>query len=322
MNSVSLNVLADNIIDLFGTGSLNGRLILLAVHFLICLIFFISSIHKRGFQEGIYRFIVVFFLPVFGFLFFAISALINKSGKNSRENIESYLKSIHNKKYIHHEESLDFDNELNTIPMQDSLAFSDNKTKRAYLIYILKKDFLGHVNSLKKAIKSDDSETSHYAAAAMMEIKKQFENMIQSARENYELDKKNIKNMKEYAEVLKRYLNSKIADKIDSYDYSNRYSTLLENLLKIHKSEEIYFTEKILIDLELQDYKNAYDFCMLYIKCFKDSDAPYILLLKLFYILKDKTAFYKALETLERRSGKNTEKIEDLLQYWKEPEII
>src|SRR4030042_1776780 len=69
---------------------------------------------------------------------------------------------------IYFEESVDFEKEINTVPLEDSLNFSDNKSKRAYLIYILKKDFISHIKGLQKAIKSQDTETSHYAAAALV----------------------------------------------------------------------------------------------------------------------------------------------------------
>ena len=121
--------------------NINILLVLLAIHILICLVFFIVNIPKNGFQDSLYKLILVFLLPVFGFLFLMISAVIRKTVKKSGEELEVFLKSVSGGKYIYHEEAIDFEKEINTIPLEDSLEFSDNKTKRAYLIYILKKDF-------------------------------------------------------------------------------------------------------------------------------------------------------------------------------------
>ena len=166
--------------------SINSVLAVIVIHALVCLIFFIINIRKNGLQDSIYKFAVIFFIPVLGFLILGISAIIRRYIKKSDEELDEFLRSVHGGEHIYHEEAIDFENEINTIPMEDSLEFSDNKTKRAYLIYILKKDFTGHVKSLQKALRSDDSETSHYAAAALMEIRKEFEVMLQNAGEKYQ----------------------------------------------------------------------------------------------------------------------------------------
>ena len=154
---------------------MSSILTILVIHFAICIIYFAINIKFKGLQDSIYRFIVVFMLPVVGFLFFIVTAISGKFAKNTDNILESYLKYIQDKKHVYYEENIDFEKGINTIPFQDSLYFSDNKDKRAYLIYILKKDFIKHIKGLQKAIESDDSETSHYAAAALMEIKKHFE---------------------------------------------------------------------------------------------------------------------------------------------------
>lgn len=319
-NNIFNNLLNNMLRDFLDYNSTNLLLLCLAIHSLFCLIFFGINIKKNGLQDSIYKFIIVFFLPIFGFLYFGISNLVNKFIKKSEENIESYLRYIHQKGHIYYEEPVDFESEINTIPLIDNLQFSDNKNKRAYLLYLLKKDFSGHINGLKEAIKSDDSETSHYAAAAMMEIKKQFEYLILSHKENYELDKNNIQKAKKYADVLRKYLRSGIADRVDYFEYLNKYSDLLAFLVENYKSEEIYFSEKVLADLELNDLKSAYKFCKQYLDSFPDSENAYILLLKVLCKLKDYESFRKELKKIENKfKNKIYEgKLYEILQYWKD----
>ncbi len=153
----------------------------------------------------------------------------------------------------------------------------------------------------------------------MMEIKKQFEYLIQAAKQSYELDKKNIKKLKEYVDILRKYLKSNIADKVDYYDYLNKYSELLENLLENYKSEEVYFIEKISTDLELKDYESSYKFCKLYLNTFPESEKAYILMLKIFYKLKDYESFKKFLNNIQNKFGKELSgvKLEEIINYWK-----
>ena len=313
---------------------INSLLALLVIHTLVCLIFFIINIKKNGLQDSIYKFAVVFLMPVFGFLFFLISAIIRRTVKKSREELEDFLKSVHGGKHIHHEEAIDFEKEINIVPMGDSLEFSDNKTKRAYLIYILKKDFTGHVRSLKKAIKSDDSETSHYAAAALMEIRKEFEIMLQNAEEKYSKAKKaaiGIESVngntpttredlyaaaEEYALVLRKYLKSKIADRVDYYDYMSRYSDILEFLIDGDRSKPSNFMDKISIDIELDDLQRAFDYCKLFAKHYPENENAYLAFLKLFYITKDYRSFKKVISIIKDKKIAMSEKSLNKLAYW------
>ncbi|MBM3709558.1 MAG: hypothetical protein FJW61_03955, partial [Actinobacteria bacterium] len=269
---------------------------LLVIHCLVCIVFFAVSLKTGGFQDSIYKSAVVFFLPVFGILFFIISWVLSKSVKRQEKPVRDYLKYIHDRSHIYHEEAIDFESEINTVPLRDTLEFKGNKAKRAYLIYILKKDFSGYIKGLKQAVKSSDSETSHYAAAALLEIKKQFELLIQSSSDKYNEDEDNLKNMLDYVDVLKKYLKSAVADRVDYFDYLGKYSDALgKMLLKYGADDEIYWVDRISADIELGDYESAFDFCRLFRKQFPNSEKPYLSLMKLFYTVKDYRIFKKIL---------------------------
>jgi len=300
---------------------MNSLFTLLVIHCLVCIVFFAVNLKIGGFQDSIYKLVVVFFLPVFGILFFIISGVLNKSVKRQKKSIRDYLKYIHDRSHIYHEEALDFESEINTVPLKDTLEFKDNKAKRAYLIYILKKDFSRYIKGLKLAIKSNDSETSHYAAAALLEIKKQFELLIQSSSDKYNEDKDNLKYMLDYIDVLKKYLKSAVADRVDYFDYLGKYSDALKKmLLKYKADDEIYWVDKISADIELGDYESALEFCRLFKKQFPNSEKPYLSLMKLFYAVKDYRIFKKILDELKRRKIGLTEQGEKIIKFWEVPD--
>lgn len=290
----------------------------LAVHILICLIYFGVNLKFNGLQDSFSRFILVLFLPILGIIFLIISAIVDHAVKRTGGEMESYLKSIHKEDFIHFEDNVEFEKEINTVPMQDSLQFNDNKTKRSYLIYILKKNLEGHIKSLKKALKNDDTETSHYAAAALMEIKKQFDIMIQKARENYEKEKENLEVVKHYADTLKKYLISEIDETIDRYEYLNRFSSLLEEILKKDRNNEVYFEDKISADISLQDYESAFKHCKDFIKNFPDSERPCISILKLFYTVKDYDSFFNILGEIKARKINTGGNLEKIINFWED----
>ncbi|MDD5659919.1 MAG: hypothetical protein PHR39_07950 [Actinomycetota bacterium] len=290
--------------------------ILAILHILICLSYFAINVRFKGLQNSFYKLAIILFLPVAGILFFIVSAIFEAFGNKSDSMVESYLKYVKDDKHIYYEEAIDFEKEINTIPIADSLEFSSNKNKRAYLIYILKRDFSKHIKGLQKAIKSSDTETSHYAASALMEIKKQFEIAISSAREKYESNKENIAFMKEYLEILKKYLKSGLADKIDYGNYLQKYSSVLAEFLKQDKASESYFIDKINCEIELLDSKSALEYCDIFFNSFPDSEKPYLMLLKIYYTSNKPELFGEVLKTLKKRKLSLTDYGEAVIKFW------
>ena len=294
----------------------NQIFLLAIIHCMICLIYFAVNLKFKGLQDSLYKFFIIFFLPAAGLLFFIISAILSKIPNRSDSIVDSYLKYIREQKHIYYEEIVDFEKEINTIPLEDSLNFSDNKGKRAYLIYILKKDFTSHIKGLQKAIKSQDTETSHYAAAALMEIKKQFEILLANAGETYKNNKDDISAIQEYVNILKKYLKSDLADKVDRFNYLEKYSAVLSELLARHVTNEEYFVDKINCDIELGDYESAEYFSQKFFEYFPNSEKPYLALMKFYYLSHDARSFADVSKVLKNKKIGLTEYGESVIKFW------
>jgi hypothetical protein len=294
----------------------NQVILLVIIHSTICLIYFAVNLKFKGLQDSFYKFFIIFFLPVFGLLFFTVSTILSKIPNRSDSIVDSYLKYIREKKHIYYEEAMDFEKEINTVPLEDSLNFSDNKSKRAYLIYILKKDFASHIKGLQRAIKSRDTETSHYAASALVEIKKQFEILLANAYENYKNNQDDISVIQEYIDTLKKYLKSGLADKVDYYNYLEKYSAILSELLLRRITNESYFVDKINCDIELGDYKSAEDFGKRFFEYFPNSEKPYLALMKFYYLSRDIKSFANVSKVLKNKKIGLTEYGESVIKFW------
>lgn len=295
----------------------SDQIILLAIiHSLVCLVYFALNIRFKSLQDSLYKFSVIFFLPVAGLLFFIVSAILDKIPNKSDSVIDSYLRYIREKKHIYYEDVIDFEKEINTVPLEDSLNFSDNKGKRAYLIYILKKDAASHIKGLQKAIKSEDTETCHYAASALMEIKKQFEILLAKSGEKYKNYRDDISAIQEYVNTLKKYLKSSLADKVDYYNYLEKYSAALSALLERHVTDEAYFMDKINCDLELGDYKSAEDISKKFFEYFPNSEKPYLALMKFYYLARDVKSFENVSKILRHKKIGLTEYGESVIKFW------
>lgn len=296
-------------------------LALLAGHIFICLVFFGINIGFNGLQDSIYKLIIVFFMPGLSLLFFILSAIINKFIRRKNGELESYLRAIHKHDHIYQEEAIDFEKEINTVPLNDMLLRSGSRQKRKYLIYILKKDFAGHIKGLKRALKSDDSETSHYAAAALMEIKRQFESMIQNAEEDYRAGIKDSQSLKVYIMALKKYLASGLADNVDFYDFQDKYALALEEYISKYEAPEEYYSEKISSEILLGDYESAAQYCNLFKAKFPESEKPYISCLKLNYKLKDSQEFEKLLSEIQNKNLAVSGELAVITSYWEREKV-
>ena len=290
--------------------------LLIIIHVVVSLTYFVINIRVKGIEDSFYKLAIIFFLPVAGILYFIISGILSVVRSKSDSMIESYLKYTKEHDNVYYEEAIDFEKEINTVPMGDSLEFSDNKSKRAYLIYILKKDFSRHVKGLQKAIKSSDTETAHYAAAALTEIKKQSEIVIASAEEKYEQRRENIDTIEEYAVILKKYLKSGLADTIDYDNYLQKYSEVLAVLLFQNKTNELYFVEKINCDIELLESRRVIEYCNEFFYCFPNSEKPYISLLKLYYMSGKADLFKQTLKSFSNRKIGITDYAESVMRFW------
>ena len=295
-------------------------LLILLIYFFICLLYSVINIKFHGFQRGLFKFILTFFVPIVGFILLAAFYISDRMSKKPDTEISEYFKSIYSKKLVYHEDPIDFEKEINTIPIYDALKFNDNKAKRAYIIHIIKKNFYGHIKGLKKALKSSDTETSHYAAAALMEIKDQFEINIDNLRCKYEENKESTEAAENYADAISKYLKSGIAENGEYYDYLHIYSSILENILK-KENDLHYYEEKIYADIKLGDRTNAYIWCNKFLKAYPSLENPYLALLKYYYFIKDYKSFYEVLENLKSKDIAVNKKIHEIMSFWERKKV-
>lgn len=286
------------------------------IHLGISLAFLIFTIRPRGLQEAMFRFMIVFFLPVAGLIYLIVTSLVNKTIKSSDKNVKEYIDYIEDLTHIHYVKDIDFEQEINIIPAQDSLNFNEDKTRRSYIIYILKRGFIKHVESLKKALGNEDSETAHYAAAALMEIKNQFDELLASLSRKYSADSDAIETLEEYVGVLKKYINSGLLEKTSYDGYLRLYSKLLGELLSLYKGKRSYFADKIDADIGLKNFKEAREYCSQFEKSFPNEADPLLASMKLNYAIADHENLFSDIQKLRRSNLPLGPREKDIVSFW------
>lgn len=224
-------------------------------------------------------------IVVFAFL------MLTKDQQVGHDNMDEEVISH----YKYEIKKLDTQIELNLLPIYDSLFTADNNVKREQFFKIMKKNISEVGNYIVLALKNEDSETAHYAAAHIQGSKNKIDIKMKYYKKMLKQDKLNISIIREYCdfiiESLNTQLNDQILKKIMEMDYL-RYS---QKLSYIKNTDEKYITFAIKIYIQHGDYEEAKYYSELYFSIYPDTIQKYLISLELYYAYKDKYNFHKIL---------------------------
>ncbi len=207
-------------------------------------------------------------------------------------------------------------NKKDLIPIEDALNLNDHTIKRNLVIEMLKEDSYKYLEFLLKALKDEDSETSHYAATAITQLKSKLTVAIQDMEVNYYKNSKNKEISKEYIKALKECIESNLIDEKERKRLIYTYKLALENYLRDIEEDEIYLNELIKIYIDIKNYDKAIVYSYNYMKKFVRSYKPYMFLLEVYYTLNDKKNFEKVIKSLRESDIKLDKEGLDILRFW------
>lgn len=265
------------------------------LYYLFCLGHVSYLLWKKR-ENRVIKAIIITFIPVLGY---ALSYLLFKRSNNiqqesSWESNEVFLFSSFPSSKI------DVEREINVIPLQEVLLSNDNHHKRSMLIDSLK-DGTNNIDILYKATKSDDTETAHYAAIAIMEIQKKFVTSLHGLIKRIEENPTDYEVMDRYAETLEKYVDSNMVDQETKMKYRLQLSELLERLLESPIRCKKHFVEKINCDLEIGDMVKSQFYSQMFMDDFPDDEVPYLLAMKVSYTMQNTKKLYEIMNKLKRR---------------------
>lgn len=247
-------------------------------------------------ENRVIKAIIIIYIPVLGY---ALSYLLFKGSNNvqhessGESNKEFLLSTVPISK-------INVEREINIIPFQEVLLSNDNHHKRSMLIDSLK-DGINNIDILFKATKSDDKETAHYAATAIMEIQKEFVTSLHGLIKRIEENPTDYEAMDRYAETLKKYVDSNMVDQETKMKYRFQLSELLDRLLESPVRCKKHFVEKINCDLEIGDLEKSLYYSQMFMEEFPDDEVPYLLAMKVSYTMQNSKKLYEIMNKLKRR---------------------
>jgi hypothetical protein len=271
-----------------------------------------KSMHKSW---GI-RIIFMVFTPFIGITMFLILDLMSLIKKVSIDmsHLEMIENSIKGKKGFVW--SLDLQKEINKIPINDALAINSDKQKRKLVLDTLKGSYLENITFLKEALKDKDSETSHYAAAAIAELKRNLSNSFNKFSKEYKSDPSNIETAKDYAEILNQYIKSGLIDEHLENKYVELYSEVMSNIIDSGDYSESNFESKINCEIKLKKYKEVMEYCQIYNQKFPNNEYPYLMMMKILFLQGNSLEFYKVFDVFRNSSIVISNKTLNIFRFW------
>lgn len=245
------------------------------------------------------RFLVMVLCPVVGPLYFVVSyafyrVLFHREVDLedvgfSKERVKSYVKA-------------DSERERNIAPIEEGLAVTDNQNMRQLMLNVIKTDIESSLSSISLALKSNDSETSHYAASVLQNVLNDFRVNVQKLKNLIEEEPE--KEM-ESEKMLFDYMEPILAQHVFHDMEQKRFVHILD------ETAESMFTkdpQKAALGvqskacrnlLDIGDYKEAEKWCRRMQESFPDALETWRLRLRLCFESGRKEEFFATLDALK-----------------------
>ncbi len=245
-----------------------------------------------------FRSVVMLLCPVVGACFFLIGHVIYRIFFRTPVDLEDVIFS---KERVKTYSYADEEQERNIVPLEDAIAVSDTDSLRSLMMNVVRGDVQDSLATISLALDSEDSETSHYAAAVLQEALDKFRADVQKG---YQMILEDPKGQAEYAAILFDYMNPVLLQKV---------FTDIEQMSMVHMMDEIgdalYENSRSSLTsaqieavtlrlLEVSDYENCRKWCERAEYMFPNELATYTCQLKLFFNTGKRNQFFRVLGDL------------------------
>lgn len=136
-----------------------------------------EGVRRRTFY--VLRFACMILCPVIGALYFGLSGLLQKCFFHREDEIAAieFSKARIRQRAIPNEED-----ERELLPIQEALLVSTPEELRSLMLTVLKRDDLIYLRTVALAVRSEDSETAHYAGSLLSKAVNAFRGNIQAEK--------------------------------------------------------------------------------------------------------------------------------------------
>lgn len=290
-------------------------IILLIINLIISIVIFILQlpINRK------IAFICLFtsaFIPIFGPLMCAAMLIQFQEGRHEMAADETI------KKYaIKETEYVDQERLRNVVPTNDALSISNESERRTFLLGLLrKKDLKSLNNTLKKALTNEDSEASHYAASAIMELQREsYSVMMENEKIYKQSSPASYEDSIAYAVSIMGYLDCSEVGQLENYTFRSRYETTMKYIIDNHLDSCNPTDFENLIDMLIKQGRNeeASIYSKKYCKQFPDVENSLVYRLQTAYLQNDETEFQETIKNIHNSDFVLSPSTLSMIRFWK-----
>jgi len=285
--------------------------ILLIINTILSLLFIILVEEKQQRIFGLFFLI----LPFFGFiLYFGPKLLYTTTKKHNLYDVTNVKLKINDQSFS---QKPNIPEEMNIVSFNEIMQVGLKEEKRALLLNVLKDDLVDNASFIKSAMGDTDSETTHYAASATMQIYTKLRAAIQALETKFQLNPNDASVMLELLSAISDYILSGVLTKRDNDFYCNKYIRTF-NLLKQYapdlltcdaylKQADFQFSsfdvhKSILTAIEARDHF--------------DIEDAHLKLLELYYKTGNQSKYNEAFDAFKKSKLTVSNKGLELIRFW------
>lgn len=186
-------------------------------------------------------------------------------------------------------------------PFEDILRLGSNAEKRITLLRILKQERHKTISYITNALGDEDTETSHYAASAVLSYTQEQGGVISRLVEECRQDKGSLEKARLAAEYIRDYLDSGTLSQWEKAGYERLIGEVMESAILAGREEAKGQDYQLLIRAcrGMGEDQKARTWGETYLERFPQDEGAYLVLLPIYYEQGEKEVFFRLLNRLK-----------------------
>ncbi len=205
------------------------------------------------------------------------------------------------KKRVDVVERPDESDEINLIPMEEAIMINDKENLRNLLLTVLRGDVKKSINAVTKALNSSDSEASHYAASAIMDIMNEFQKTLQKFYAQMDADPNDTEVMVLYINYLSEMLGAGFLSELEEKTYIYSLQKVCKRLFHADPTQlnPMHYTALISLLTKINDLQSSELWIQRFTTNYPDHIEMYRCALHHYFSIKDKIHFFEYMNRLK-----------------------
>lgn len=278
----------------------------LAVVIYLLWCFFLKIVLRRNTKSLWVKAAVMLLCPVIGICFFLLGYLFYRGAFFVSVDLEDVVFS---KERITPTMPAEEERESNMVPIEEALAVTDKDNLRNVMLNVVKGSDKSSLAAISLALKSDDSEVTHYAATALQSVLNDFRAKVKREYERATVVKEDETEEERSARLdaaaglidyMAEFMDQRLLPKRERAQYALRLDELCE-LLSQWDPERMTAKRFEAVSMELlqtDNYEKCRERCLQAYARYPDELEPYACQLKLYYSTGERDQFFRVLGEL------------------------